>query len=250
MNEQAKGVSLTEHEVLFLDFLGFASAVKQWNDDRLEGLITVLVKIAEAQSDFDIDGKAQSDGSYKITTRPEITTFSDNLVVSYPCLAKPVEIAGDAWEVVAKGWDGMVREQMQNVTAQVVMAALDVGLLVRGGLSRGKLYHHGGVVVGEAMVDAYFLEKNARYPRVAVSSRITDNERLYTDADGVCCLDYIGAMMLLADDRYGNAKAWAQGRLAEIERMINVLKDCGHKAEKWVYFENNLRGAMERKWRC
>jgi hypothetical protein len=234
MNEQAHSVSLTEHEVLFLDFLGFASAVKHWNDDRMEELVSVLVKIAEAQSDFDIDGKAQSDGSYKITTRSEITTFSDNLIVSYPCLAKPDEIAGDAWEVVAKGWNGMVREQMQNITAQVVMAALDVGLLVRGGLSRGKLYHHGGVVVGEAMVDAYCLEKNvARNPRVVVSSRVTDNDLLYTDTDQVRCLDYISAMMQLANDRHGDAKAWAQSRLAEIEKTIDALKERKHR-EKWL----------------
>src|SRR5262245_26081545 len=244
MSEQANSVSLTEHEVLFLDFLGFASAVKHWNDDRMEELITVVVKIAEQASDFDIDGKAQSDGSYKITTRPEITTFSDNLVVSYPCLAKPAEIAGDAWEVVANGWNGMVRERMQNITAQVVMAGLDVGLLVRGGLSRGKLYHHGGVVVGEAMVDAYCMEKNARYPRVAVSSRITDNDRLYTDTDEVRCLDYISAMMLLADDRHGGAKAWAHSRLEEIEKTIEALTEHKHKS-KCVYVKNNLCHAME-----
>ena len=46
---------------------------------------------------------------------------------------------------------------------------------------------------------------------------ISDNDRLYTDADGVRCLDYINAMMLLADERHGDARAWAQDRLAEIE---------------------------------
>lgn len=245
MNEEANSVLLTEHEVLFLDFLGFASAVKHWNDDRMEELVTVLVKIAEAQSGFDIDGKAQSDGSYKITTRPEITTFSDNLVVSYPCLAKPAEITGEAWEVVAQSWNGMVRERMQNITAQVVMAALDVGLLVRGGLSRGKLYHHGGVVVGEAMVDAYCLEKKvAGNPRIVVSSRISNNDRIFIDTDKVPCLEYIDAMMLLAEDRPGGAKAWAQNRLEEIEMTIGVLTEHKHKA-KWVYFKNNLRHAIE-----
>ena len=204
MNEQANRALLEEHEVLFLDFLGFASAVKHWDDDRMGRLISILVNIAGAQSAFDIKGEAQSGGSYNFTTRPEITTFSDNLVVSYPRPAKPAEIADDVWEVVANNWDGMVRQQMQNITAQVVMAALDVGLLVRGGLSRGKLYHSGRVVVGEAMVDAYCLEKKPPgNPRVVVSDRISGNDRLYTDADGVRCLDYINAMMLLADNGTG-----------------------------------------------
>jgi hypothetical protein len=242
MNEEANSVVLKEHEVLFLDFLGFAAAVKRWDDDRMGKLITVLVKIAEAQSTFDMNGAAQPNGSYRITTRPEITTFSDNLVVSYPILAKnPDDVEG----LLSNGWAGMVREQMQNITAQVVMAALDVGLLVRGGLSRGKLYHHGRVVVGEAMVDAYCLEKNvARNPRVVVSSRVTDNDRLYTDTDDVRCLDYISAMMLLADDRRGDAKAWAQNRLEEIEKTIGALTERKHKV-KWVYFKNNLRHAID-----
>ena len=154
MNEQANGALLEEHEVLFLDFLGFASAVQGWDDDRMRKLISVLVNIAEAQSAFDINGQAQSDGSYKITILPEITTFSDNLVVSCPILAADTA-AVDVGGVLSNGWAGIVREHMQNITAQVVMAALDVGLLVRGGLSRGKLYHSGRVVVGEAMVDAY-----------------------------------------------------------------------------------------------
>lgn len=234
---------MEEHEVLFLDFLGFASAVKHWDDDRMARLISVLVNIAGAQSAFYIKGQAQSDGSYKITVLPEMTTFSDHIVMSCQRPAKPAEIDGDVWEVVANGWDGTVREHMQNLTAQVVMAALDVGLLVRGGLSRGRLYHNGRVVVGEALVDAYCLEKKvAQNPRVVVSERISDNDRLYTDADGVRCLDYINAMMLLAD-RQGDAKAWAQGRLAEIESTIDGLEERKHK-EKWVYFKNKLQYEM------
>src|SRR6266699_2368705 len=146
MNQQAHSALLQEHEVLFLDFLGFAAAVQHWDDERMGSLITVLARLADAQSAFDIKGEAQSDGSYKLTSPAEITTFSDHIVVSYPHIAKPVEIADDLWGILLDGWVGMVREQMQKITAQVAIAALSVGLLVRGGLSRGKLYHHGRVV--------------------------------------------------------------------------------------------------------
>jgi hypothetical protein len=186
-------------EVLFLDFLGFAAAVQNWNDERMEKLIEVLVAIADAQSNFDIKGESQADGSYKITSPAEITTFSDHIVVSYPRIVRPADVAVDLWGVISNGWAGMVREQMQKITAQVAIAGLGVGLLVRGGLSQGKLYHHGRVVVGEAMVDAYHLEsKVARNARVVVSPRISDNDRLFEDMDGKRCLDYIGEMMLLA----------------------------------------------------
>jgi hypothetical protein len=142
----------------------------------------------------------------------------------------------------------MVREQMQQIVAQFAMAALGVGMLVRGGLSRGKLYHRGRVVVGEAMVDAYRLESEvARHPLVVVSSRIHGDDRLFIDKDGLRCLDYIGTMMILAEDRFGDARAWTQEKLAGIEATISDLirNKQLNEAAKWVYFRDNLRFLME-----
>jgi hypothetical protein len=146
----------------------------------MDSLIAVLAQIAESQSSFDIKGGAQPDGSYKITSPAEITAFSDNIVVSYPLVFEDVQghvrelLADDVRELLADGWDEMVRQQMKRITAQVVRVALDVGLLVRGGLSRGKLYHHGGVVVGAALIDAYRLERCvASCARIAVAPDLT-----------------------------------------------------------------------------
>ena len=54
----------------------------------------------------------------------------------------------------------MVRKQMQRITAAVAKVGLDTGLLLRGGLC-GKLYH-GRVVLGEAMLDAYRIERHSK----------------------------------------------------------------------------------------
>ena len=248
MNEQVHSTLQQEHDVLFLDFLGFATAVQHWEDERMGKLTAVLVAIADAQSNFDIKGESQRDGSYKITSRAEITTFSDHIVASYPRIARPADISVDQWEVLSSVWSGMVREQMQKITAQVATAALGVGMLVRGGLSQGKLYHHGRVVVGEAMVDAYRLESQvARYARVVVSPRISGDDRLFKDRDGIRCLDYIGEMMRLAGDQHGDACAWARNRLAEIETTINHLTESGqwNEAAKWLYFKNKFCYEME-----
>src|SRR5215208_1045387 len=92
---------LQEHDVLFLDFLGFASAVQDWDENRMEALIEVLVALAGAQSTFDIEGEPQKDGSYRITSRAEITTFSDHIVVSYPHITKPADFPADMWPVLS-----------------------------------------------------------------------------------------------------------------------------------------------------
>jgi hypothetical protein len=230
---------LQEHEVLFLDFLGFAAAVRHWDDARLGQVIEAIVALAKGQSEFDLRGEALPDGGYKITSPAAITTFSDHIVVSYPQLIKPADFTDAQWELVAGPWPGMVRQQMQKITAQIAMAGLDVGLLVRGGLSRGKLYHRGRVVLGEAMVDAYRLESEvAQYPRVVVSPRITDDDRLFSDVDGTRCLDYLDEMMLLAEERHGDARAWVQAQLAQIRTYIGALEQ--RQAKKWIYFKDRL----------
>jgi hypothetical protein len=238
-----------EHEVLFLDFLGFASAVEQWDDRQTERLIGVLAGIAEQQSSFDVKGEAQQDGSYKITSPAEITTFSDNIVVSYPVvLGDPADPAA---AIVNPGWAQMVRQQMQRITAEIVRVGLDVGLLVRGGLSRGRLYHEGSVVVGEAMVDAYRLERcSARGARVAVSPRIADNEGVFVDSDGTRCLDFFTELMLAAERAHGDALAWARRIRANIERTIEALTNNGrhHEAAKWRNFRDWFDSKVKNSW--
>jgi hypothetical protein len=239
---------LTNHEVLFLDFLGFAASVQNWDDEQMGRLIEILLAISNAQSAFDVRGEVQSDGGYKISSRPEITTFSDHIVVSYPDIAKPPEMPDEIWHVISDGWAGMVREQMQRITAQVAYAALEIGLLVRGGLSRGKLYHGSRVVVGEAMVEAHRIEsKVADVARVVVSPTIGDHDRLFTDTDGERCLDYMTELMLLVQDRHGDARVWAIDTLAQIGATITDLERKGltKEATKWIYFRDKLSHAAE-----
>jgi hypothetical protein len=249
MSELLSDLLMREHEVLFLDFLGFASAVEQWDDQRMERLIRVLAGLAEAQSSFDVKGEAQQDGSYKITSPAAITTFSDNIVVSYPAVL--IDRADPVTSVVAPGWAQMVRQQMQRITAEIVRVGLDVGLLARGGLSRGRLYHEGRVVVGEAMVDAYRLERCvAKQARVAVSPRIPDNEGVFVDADGTRCLDFFTELMLSAEHTHGDALAWARAARANIDATIETLTNSGRHKEAaiWRNFRDWLCSKVRNSW--
>lgn len=218
----------------------------------MERLIAVLASIASAQSAFDIKGQAQQDGSYRITSRAEITSFSDNIVVSYPVLTGLEGAPPEAQQFILDGWHAMVRSQMEKITAQVAMAGLELGLLVRGGLTRGKLYHLGGVVVGKGMVDAYKLERDVAVgARVVVDPAIQDHARLVKDEDGHWCLDFITELMLLADDTRGGAIKWAQERLVEIDASISDLNSKGLSkiGGKWEGFRDRLQYAKN-TWRA
>jgi hypothetical protein len=56
---------------------------------------------------------------------------------------------------------------------QLVMALLDLGVLVRGGVAIGPLYHDASIVFGPALVEAYHLESRcAKFPRILVSESL------------------------------------------------------------------------------
>jgi hypothetical protein len=71
---------LFDRFTLFFDFLGTSDATR-WPKERLYPFLDLLISIAQIQSKQNIDGNPQEDGSYRIRITPEVTTFSDNIVV-------------------------------------------------------------------------------------------------------------------------------------------------------------------------
>ena len=69
-----------------------------------------------------------------------------------------------------------------NAIAFCVVDLAQMGYLVRGGVTVGKLYHTGKHVVGPAMIDAYRLEaKIAQVPRVVIDKKLLAVARKYRD---------------------------------------------------------------------
>jgi hypothetical protein len=151
---------------LFFDFLGTRAAAAMWSRDRLYEFVDLLRSIALARSTEEINGQSREDGSYRISVRPEISTFSDHVVVSW-------RTSGEL--IVDSLWTDIVLKDALRVLSAVAERALRIGLLVRGGMSVGQLFHGDDVVFGEAMVTAYELECSvAKYPRVVVAGGIID----------------------------------------------------------------------------
>ena len=176
--------------VVFLDFLGFSDAVRKSEQGRLARTLTLLTDISSLQRPASIDGVAQEDESYKITLQPEITTFSDNLVLSYPLDVGNEEPVGQLL------LDFIVRDSQRYVSF-VSYRALQEEFLIRGGIAFGDLYHTAGVVFGVGMVEAYKLESEiAIYPRVAISPTIYSmaseetRRRFLRDQDRIFHLNY------------------------------------------------------------
>ncbi|TAL01111.1 MAG: hypothetical protein EPO08_11390 [Rhodospirillaceae bacterium] len=261
MSEMLREQALEERYCLFFDFLGSSEIARHGPRERIHDFVDLLISISQIQSSENIDGAAQPDGSYRISLTPEISTFSDNVVVSW----SNGESEDSPNPKLSAYWAGIVCQDANRVLSGVAEVALRIGLIVRGGLSYGELYHQRGVVFGEAMVDAYRLEtKVACTPRVLVSPRVIERmtrdkpeeqNYLLRDDDGEWYLNYyrqmIGNAVSPGEKFHEGALRWKQAHLETVDRQIAEIRqtatpEAEKYANKWLWFRERFVIATER----
>jgi hypothetical protein len=240
---------LTDQYILFFDFLGTSAAAKGWPPDRLNEFVRLLDWISKRRTPASISGHAREDGSYSIRITPETSTFSDHVVITYTAAD-----AGGSGKMLESVWTEIVFMDCIRILGEVAEGAMNVGLLIRGGLSFGQLYHKDGVVFGEAMIDAYGLENDAVYPKVAISHRVMEKltheqptnlrSLLIQDQDTTWHLNYFRGMVAAArvpdgQDQFSFAQNWRKGRLKQIDDTIANLAP-GKAANKWAWFKKHF----------
>jgi hypothetical protein len=250
-------LSLFDRFTLFFDFLGTSDATK-WPKERLYPFLDLLISIAQIQSEQDIDGNQQEDGSYRIRITPEVTTFSDNIAVSYPSLGDETSVPHNVPKHLRfeAHWAKFMCQDAIRILSGVAELGLRIGVLVRGGLTFGQLHHDKGVVFGESMVEAHRIEKReAIYPRVLVSERIietlddipeVDRTFLLQDVDGRWHLNYFAEMIRHSSNGPLNeeqARRWKRAHLATIDAAIKALAHDPHRRGKWVWFKARFEEA-------
>jgi hypothetical protein len=248
---------LFDRFTLFFDFLGTSDATR-WPKERLYLFLDLLISIAQLQSEQDIDGNPQEDGSYRIRITPEVTTFSDNIVVSYPSFDDETSVPPDVPKHLRfeAHWVKFMCQDAIRILSGVAEMGLRIGVLVRGGFTFGQLHHDRGVVFGDAMVEANRIEKSeAVYPRVLVSERIierldgiaeADRTFLLQDVDGRWHLNYFAEMIRhssnspIGDEQ---ARRWKCAHVATIDAAIKSLVHDPHRRGKWVWFKGRFEEA-------
>ena len=158
--------------VAFLDVLGFRNLIAESEKDnsKIQELYKVLkyLKTWEKPSEWnlnlvEIEEDAQRKGveSFDIASKSNCTCFSDSIVVS----------------VVAD--ESNINELVSTLIANLSFIGANLiteGILIRGGLTIGKLIHNdNGIILGQALIDAYELEsKYSKYPRIIISNRLIE----------------------------------------------------------------------------
>jgi hypothetical protein len=184
MGEMRPAAEYSNRFVAFVDILGFSEAVRSIEAtpkmfERIRSTQVAMRNISEDPSRINLFGSL-------LSPNPQITGFSDCIVISAP--DQPFGL----WYVAVVVLD----------ISRLFLSEL--GLMIRGGLSYGPLYHQQSSVFGRAFLEAYELERDiARHPRVVVSPKLVDRwrgdtegtpVRLYSDllvrdSDGVHYID-------------------------------------------------------------
>lgn len=172
MTTNISDINYENQIVAFVDILGFKEIIKQSERSlkKLQLLYQTLEFLKKRENAYkwnlqliEVEEDAQKKGvsNFDIEQLTACTCFSDSIVVSVKCNDKNTnEIAST---LIAN---------LSYIGAQLMTE----GILLRGGITVGKLIHlDNGILMGQAMIDAYQLEANsAKFPRILISNKLIE----------------------------------------------------------------------------
>lgn len=147
--------------VAFIDILGFSSMVIMSEKDN-----TYAEKLYKALKNIQHNVEYNRAKKEKEISTLEMVQFSDSLVISLP-YSSSVNFSTFIMEL---NW---IQKSLANE-----------GILIRGGVSAGSLYHKGSIAYGPAFIRAYKIESElADFPRIVIDPQIINYKLCPIDQD-------------------------------------------------------------------
>lgn len=155
--------------VAFIDILGFKSMVyKSENNIDIKNVIKKSLKYFKkwesstrwGLKNIEIEESAQKNlKKFDIREKTTCTCFSDSIVISV--------------EVKDKNINEVFSTLVANI-ADMGEYLLTQGILIRGGITIGNLYHDSGdMIFGSGLIESYQIESSlAKYPRIVLSDKL------------------------------------------------------------------------------
>lgn len=158
--------------VAFVDILGFKEIIKksESNIKKQQLLYQTLEFLKKRENSFkwnlqlvEVEEDAQRKGvsNFDIESLTNCTCFSDSIVVSV--------------KVNDNNINALTSTLITNLS-YIGAKLMTEGILLRGGITVGKLIHlDNGIIMGQALIEAYQLETNsAKFPRIVLSQKLVD----------------------------------------------------------------------------
>jgi len=145
--------------VAYIDILGFSNFIKNANKDpyfdRKREYFYALTEIVE-----EVIKEAPDiwDEFKKLGFKIEYFHFSDTIIISFSW--------DNHYDIEQKYF---IFSRFLEYLGTLQSLFLPIGLLTRGGIAAGNLYHKNNKMDGDALIDAYLLEKELSiYPRIII----------------------------------------------------------------------------------
>lgn len=230
----------SEKFVAFIDILGFSEIVKRSETDPkwMQTLADALNQTGSLEASFMAvqKGTRAEDGELHFTDDTSVwrTSISDSLVFS-------THDASNNYLYMMLMW-----------IEEVVLRLLEIGVLCRGGIAKGKFFHSRATVFGPAMVTAYKLETTvARNPRIILDTSVL------SAAERMSKLQRVPLICKDTDASYFNFLAFSirkpdgHERLARAKEMLarrfSEAQEI-RRLEKITWIPNYFNSSLEQKW--
>lgn len=238
-----------ERLVCFIDLLGFKSAIDESASNAL-----VLNALHEALTELE-------GGRLVNLLHQNVPALTDNGVFTTSEQAGTTHLAQQHWSIVvtqfsdsfvlscSAGNPGSCSLLLQAVDKLQAIFFWHLGMLMRGGMSKGKLIHiQGGPLFGPAMNAAYALEsKSAIYPRVLIdasaAAQLNDawgsgSSPIFETFDGHKALDLVSCLWFKHQQEPQDFSNLSK-QLAKLEDAIP--NDRSEARAKVAYLNDRLR---------
>lgn len=243
MTKKLKALVTYENRLcLFLDILGFKNHVMESAQEKTEPTKGFnrrfdVVRIHSALSAIDRAIKPSGPSFSGIEkSSKQVTQFSDSIVISYK-----LEERSAVFDMLY---------DMYFLQIELVQR----GILVRGAITMGLLFHDQHIVFGPALVEAVELEKLAMYPRVILHQEIIDHGKsrnashhsskdeeksirsmLKQDLDGMYYIDYFHPSPEDFDENWDGFYEYMISLREMVRRLSHLTKDTSIKLKhSWM----------------
>ena len=137
---------------------------------------------------------------------------------------------------------------------EIAQKLLEMGFLVRGGISVGSVWHTDTNIFGSGYIDAYKTEQKARHPRIALSPKASEawkaGYRIVPDlclADADCeCVDVLHPYYLRTNEHGIPYENSFRQFSAHILQNLSTLPLGSDSRSKWEWMAGFFNSAIRR----
>lgn len=271
MSKRAKASPEQLSVCAFIDILGFSEAMLSTDEARRTSLIEFLRGIAEKNTAHGPYAESLGGGALVFTPSAEASSFSDNLVISFPLKTVHTHVRIGLENKTLPTEPAMFMNDLLTQIISSVWSGLQLGVLFRGGITVGSLVHTGNVVAGEALVRAVELEKFTSLPRIEICREVIgltdengnplidpyifdcsireDEGRYFVDTTNFHMGVWRDFFFLRNQSGFTNEDIFCEVEAIrqKIQTEVKRLEDIEHHraAEKWNWFYEQFQHSLE-----